>query len=77
MGSSRDIYKIKTDAVHLKCRSEFQSYHGASEPKQFMAEDESKEIDAKVCEDIPHFTVCVHGTTDYFCWNPRKQESSS
>lgn len=42
-----------------------------------MAKDKSKEIDTKVCENISHFAVGVHGATDHFCRDPRQEKSSS
>lgn len=42
-----------------------------------MAKDKSKEIDTKVCENISHFAVGVHGATDHFCRDSRQEKSSS
>lgn len=52
-------------------------YFRAKNQSKFMAKDKSKEIDTKVCENISHFAVGVHGATDHFCRDPRQEKSSS
>lgn len=42
-----------------------------------MAKDKSEEVDTKVCENISHFAVGVHGATDHLCRDSRQQQSSS
>lgn len=43
---------------------------------EFMAKDESKEIDTQICENISHFAVGVHGATNDFRRDSRQEESS-
>lgn len=43
---------------------------------EFVAKDESKEIDTEVCENISHFAVGVHGATNHFRRDSRQEESS-